>query len=171
MGPTSRGPYHVGVLPPADGDTWCGLAAGALPVEAAMAWATTSDCGAVVTFLGTARDHSPGRASVDRLEYEAYEEHAVPRLGEVVAELRRRWPAVRRVALVHRTGEVPLREAAVVVVVAAPHRADAFEAGRFAIDELKATVPIWKRERWGDGESWGLDAQHLRAVGGEQVPG
>jgi molybdopterin synthase catalytic subunit len=103
---------------------------------------------------------------VDRLEYEAYEAPALARLNALLAELRARWPAVARVALLHRTGVVELEDAAVVVAVSAPHRAEAFEAARFAIDELKRTVPIWKRERWSGGESWGLEAQHIAEVSG-----
>ena len=72
---------------------------------------------------------------------------------------------IGRVALLHRTGVVALGDAAVVVAVSAPHRGEAFEAARFAIDELKRTVPIWKRESWDGGESWGLEAQHLTDVG------
>jgi molybdopterin synthase catalytic subunit len=72
---------------------------------------------------------------------------------------------VGRLALLHRTGPVAVTEAAVVVVASAPHRGEAFEAARFAIDELKRTVPIWKREAWAGGESWGLEPQHLTPVG------
>ena len=99
------------------------------------------DCGATVTFTGTARDHAEGRPGVHRLEYEAYEEPALARLRAIAAEVRRRWPVVGRVALLHRTGVVELGDAAVVVAVSAPHRGEAFEAARFAIDELKRTVP------------------------------
>ena len=79
----------------------------------------------------------------------------------IAAEIHTRWPAVGRIALLHRTGVVDLGDAAVVVAVSAPHRAEAFEAARLGIDELKRTVPIWKRESWDGGESWGLEAQHL----------
>jgi molybdopterin synthase catalytic subunit len=150
---------------PAHGDDWVDLSPSDLPVEAASAWVVLPSCGATVTFTGTARDHAPHRPGVHRLEYEAYEEQAVPRMAEVVAEARRRWPAVGRVALLHRTGRVELGQAAVVVAVSAPHREAAFEAARFAIDELKRAVPIWKREAWEGGESWGLEAQHLTEVG------
>lgn len=119
------------------------------------------DCGAVVVFCGTARDHSEGRAGVHTLSYEAYQELVVPRLHAVADELMARWPQVRRVAMLHRTGEVPLGEEAVVVGVSSAHRTEAFEAARFGIDAVKASVPIWKRERWEGGESWGLEAQHL----------
>jgi molybdopterin synthase catalytic subunit len=154
-----------GVSTPVDGDSWIGLSTDPLPADAAVAWATRPDCGAVVSFAGTARDHSTGRDDVELLEYEAYEEHAVPRLWAVESELRRRWPDVRRVVLLHRTGPVAIGEAAVVVVASSPHRDAAFEAARFGIDEIKATVPIWKRERWAEGESWGLEPQHVRESG------
>ncbi len=147
--------------PPTEGDTWLGLASASLPVAAAYEWAVRPDCGAVVLFSGTARDHSEGREDVSLLEYEAYEEHVVPRLGGVADELRERWPDVRRVAMIHRIGPVPVGESAVVVAVSSPHREAAFHAGKFAIDALKSSVPIWKREKWRDGESWGLEPQHL----------
>jgi molybdopterin synthase catalytic subunit len=147
------------------GDTWTGLVEGPLPVDEASAWAILPSCGAVVVFSGTARDHSAGRDEVSRLEYEAYEEQVVPRLQGVVAEARRRWPAIERVALIHRVGMVPVTESAVVVAVSAPHRGEAFDAARFAIDALKATVPIWKKETWAEGESWGLEPQHIGEIG------
>jgi molybdopterin synthase catalytic subunit len=149
------------LAPPTDADTWVGLSPGPLPVADAGSWVVQPGCGATVVFTGTARDHAPGRPGVRLLEYEAYEEHASTRLAAVVAALRRRWPSVGRVALLHRTGAVGIGDAAVVVAVSAPHRAEAFDAGRFGIDELKATVPIWKKEAWDGGESWGLEAQHL----------
>jgi molybdopterin synthase catalytic subunit len=152
------------LVAPVAGDRWVGLSASPLPVAEASAWVVEPRCGAVVTFTGTARDHAAGRPGVHRLEYEAYEGPALERFGALVAELRTRWPSVGRVALLHRTGEVGLGEAAVVVAVAAPHRDAAFEAARHAIDELKATAPIWKREAWEGGESWGLEAQDLRPV-------
>ena len=157
--------YHVAVAPPGDDDTWCAISDSALPIAEVTEWANRPDCGAVVTFIGTARDHSADRPGVSELTYEAYEDQAVARLGQLVAELRRRWPDVVRAALVHRVGTLAVGDAAVVVAVSSPHRDAAFEAARFAIDELKATVPIWKREVWEGGQSWGLEAQHLRAVG------
>ena len=151
---------------PNSGDDWVALSPLSLPVAEAGAWVVRPDCGATVTFTGTARDHAEGRPDVHRLEYEAYEEPAVRRMAALAAEARVRWPTVGRIALLHRTGVVSLGEAAVVVAVSSPHRAEAFEAARWAIDELKATVPIWKRESWDGGESWGLEAQHLTEVGG-----
>lgn len=147
--------------PPIDADEWVGIDARPLPVGAATDWVVRPDCGAVAVFVGTARDHAGDRTGVERLTYEAYEEQAVPRLAAVAAEVRRRWPVVGRVALLHRTGELALGDAAVVVAVSTPHRAEAFDAARFAIDAVKATVPIWKKETWAGGESWGLEAQHV----------
>ncbi len=149
------------VRPPDQGDEWVALSAEPLPVDEAEAWAVQPRCGAIVSFSGTARDHAGDRRGVTGLEYEAFEDVAEARMGEIVAVVRRRWPVVGRIVLLHRVGPVGLGQSAVVVVVAAPHRDEAFSACRFAIDALKATVPIWKRETWADGESWGLEAQHL----------
>ena len=151
---------------PRAGDDWVALSGEPLPIAEASSWVVLPRCGATVTFTGTARDHAEGRPGVHTLEYEAYEDPAVARLRALCAEVRSRWPAVGRVALLHRTGVVELGDAAVVVAVSAPHRHEAFEAARYAIDELKRTVPIWKREAWDGGESWGLEAQHLTEVGG-----
>ena len=150
---------------PETGSTWVALSDQALPVGRACDWAVRPDCGALVLFSGTARDHAPGRSGVHRLEYEAYEEEVEPRLRAVADEIRSRWPDVGRVALLHRTGSVPIGESAVVVVVSAPHREAAFAAARYGIDALKASVPIWKKESWEGGESWGLEAQHLVEAG------
>lgn len=153
-------------LVPPEGDTWLGLASAPLPVAEAVNWAVRPDCGGLVLFSGTARDHAEGRPGVERLEYEAYDSQVVPRLREVADEARVRWPTAGRIALLHRTGVLDVGESAVVVVVSAPHRAEAFEAARFCIDTLKRTVPIWKRETWSGGESWGLEAQHIVEAGG-----
>ena len=123
-------------------------------------------CGAVVTFEGTVRDHAPGRDGVSSLEYEAYAEHVEPRLAAVAAEAGARWPGVGRVAILHRVGLLRVTEPAVIVVVSAAHRDDAFEAARFCIDTVKATAPIWKKETWSGGADWGADAQLPSAVEG-----
>ena len=152
-------------LVPPPGDTWVGLSAEPLPVATVLEWAVRPDCGGLVVFTGLSRDHSPDRPDVRLLEYEAYEGPAVDRLAAVAAEARVRWPAVRRIALVHRVGVVPITEAAVVVAVSAPHRDLAFTAARFCIDDLKRSVPIWKREVWDGGEAWGLEATDIADVG------
>ena len=141
--------------PPRHRETWIGMSAHPLPVAQAVAWAVRPDCGGLVVFSGTARDHAPGRPGVERLEYEAYDEYVVPVLQSVADQARARWPEVGRIVLLHRTGEVAIGDSAVVVAVSAPHRPEAFAAARFCIDTLKATAPIWKREVWEGGESWG----------------
>ena len=143
-----------------DGRDWTALVDEPLPVEAATAWAVLADCGAVVSFLGTVRDHAEGRAGVSELTYEAYEEQVVPRLDGIVAEARARWD-LGRVAVLHRTGRLVPTECSVVVVVSSAHRAEAFDAARFCIEALKSTVPIWKSETWTGGVDWGTSAQEV----------
>jgi molybdopterin synthase catalytic subunit len=147
--------------PPTTGDVWLGLSGDPLPVAPATDWVVRPNCGAVVVFSGTARDHAPARPDVTVLEYEAYAEQVEPRLRVIADEARVRWPTLGRIALIHRVGVVPIGESAVVVAVSAPHRDDAFLAARFCIDAVKASVPIWKHETWAGGEAWGSDSQEL----------
>jgi molybdopterin synthase catalytic subunit len=107
------------------------------------------DCGAVVTFLGTVRDLTGDRVTV-ALDYEAYPGMAERKLAEIEAETRQRWP-VGDLILVHRLGRLDVGAVSVAVAVSCPHRAQAFEACRHAIDRLKELVPIWKKENWADG--------------------
>jgi molybdopterin synthase catalytic subunit len=125
------------------------------PIDAGQVLAHVADpsCGAIVLFLGTVRDHSPGIDGVTHLEYEAYGGVVEEKIADVVAEARERWP-VRRVAAVHRVGELQIGETSVAVAASSPHRKDAFEAGRYLIDELKARAPIWKKEHWPGGAEW-----------------
>jgi molybdopterin synthase catalytic subunit len=155
------------VLPPADGDDWFVVSDDVLPVAVAYQWAVLPSCGAVVLFSGTVRDHAEGRHGVTHLTYEAYTEQVVPRFAEIAAELRRRWPSVGRVAILHRTGRLLLGESSVLVVVSAAHRGEAFDAARYGIDTLKIAAPIWKRESWEDGEDWGTGAHEITPVTGE----
>ncbi len=152
------------MMPPDNTETWTGLTSDPLPVGAASEWVSRRNCGAIVTFNGTARDHAQGRPDVSGLEYEAYIEQVEPRLAAIAGEARVRWPDIARVAMIHRMGPVQIGESAVVVAVSSPHRDTAFGAARFCIDTLKATVPIWKRETWAGGESWGLEPQHVQDV-------
>lgn len=108
--------------------------------------------GALCLFVGLVRDHHQGRA-VARLEYEAYEDMALPLLARIEEEAARRWPGTT-VRVVHRLGALAVGEASVAVAAASPHRKEAFAACRWAIDTLKATVPIWKKEYGPDGASW-----------------
>lgn len=151
------------ILPPS-GDDWVALSAAELPLGQLAAWPVVPRCGAVVLFAGTVRDHAEGRPGVSSLEYEAYEQVAVRQMSAIVTELRGRWPAVGRVAIVHRSGVLQPSEVSVVVAVSAPHRPEAFEAARFAIDMTKARVPIWKRETWEGGSDWGLDAHFVEGA-------
>lgn len=150
------------------GDNWTAVVDGALPVEEASRWIVLPSCGATVVFSGTARNHSSGRPDVHHLEYEAYEEQVVPRLDAIIESARSTWPDIGRMVLIHRIGHVPVTESAVIVGVSSPHRTTSFEAARFGIDTLKGTVPIWKKERWAEGESWGLEPQHLGEI--ESMP-
>jgi len=108
-------------------------------------------CGAVLLFLGTVRDRTAGRETV-ALKYEAYPEMAVTKLRELEVEARRRW-TVGHIGIVHRVGHLEVGEISVAVAVGSPHRQEAFEAGRYLIDTLKETVPIWKQEHWSDGST------------------
>lgn len=145
-----------------------GLTDQELPVAGAYDWALLPRCGAVVLFSGTVRDHAEGRDDVQHLTYEAYDEQVEPVFASIVTELRSRWPATGRVVLLHRTGQLQLEESSVIAVVSAPHRPEAFEAARYAIDALKESAPIWKHEVWADGADWGTDAHDAvdpRSVG------
>ena len=162
---------HLAPEPPDHGDTWLGLTEAPLPVGTAHDWCVVPRSGAVVLFSGVVRDHATDadgvvRAGVDHLWYEAYESQVVPAFVALVDELRRRWPDTCRVAVLHRIGRLELGETSVLVVVSAPHRAEAFEAGQWAIDALKASAPIWKREQWetDDGvpaTGWGTNARAI----------
>lgn len=109
----------------------------------------SNQSGAVILFLGTVRELTGGKKT-SALDYEAYPEMAELKLQELEQQARERWP-IDRVALVHRLGHLELGEVSVAVAVSCPHRHQAFDAARFLIDELKAWVPIWKKENWADG--------------------
>jgi molybdopterin synthase catalytic subunit len=110
-----------------------------------------SDCGAVVLFLGTVRDLTGDRLTVT-LDYEAYPAMAEKKMAEIEAETRKRWP-IGDIIMEHRLGHLEVGDISVAVAVSCPHRAQAFEACRYAIDRLKELVPIWKKENWADGSS------------------
>lgn len=106
-------------------------------------------CGAVVLFLGTVREMTGDKRTL-RLGYEAYADMAEATMKELAVEARRRWP-LHDVRIAHRLGLLELGDVSVAVAVGSPHRADAFDAGRWLIDRLKEVVPIWKQEHWADG--------------------
>jgi molybdopterin synthase catalytic subunit len=110
-----------------------------------------NDCGAVALFLGTVRELTEGRQTL-ALDYEAYPAMAEKKMAEIERETRERWP-VGEMAMVHRLGHLKLGDVSVAVAVSCPHRSQAFEACRFAIDRVKEIVPIWKKENWADGST------------------
>ncbi|MGH9056765.1 MAG: molybdenum cofactor biosynthesis protein MoaE [Acidimicrobiales bacterium] len=166
-GPAERdeAPVPHDWVPAERGDVWVSLATGVLSVERAASWATRPDCGAVVVFAGTVRDHAEGRPGVSELEYEAYASQVEPRMMAIARDAQLRWPQLGRLVLWHRVGVMALTERSVLVAVSSAHRGDAFDAARYCIDTLKRTVPIWKRERWAGGEDWGQDAHEVEEVG------
>jgi molybdopterin synthase catalytic subunit len=144
---------EVAFLPPVSGGSgMCWLSEQPLAEADAVARVKGPGMGGIVTFVGAVRDHARGR-SIRHLEYEAYPEMAVREMEKISDEAARRWPGTR-VAIGHRSGHLAIGEIAVVIAAAAPHRAEAFDACRFAIDTLKETVPIWKKEVATDGEYW-----------------
>src|SRR5436309_11416833 len=108
--------------------------------------------GGIVVFEGVVRNNARGK-QVRYLEYDVYPEMAVQQIREILAEAERRW-SIDQVAVAHRIGRLEIGEASVIIVVATPHRAEAFEACRYIIDTLKTTVPIWKKEVAMNGEEW-----------------
>lgn len=146
-------------LAPAGARDWVGLTTDPLPFDAVGQWCVLPECGAVVVFAGTVRDHADGREGVTSLHYEAYEERVVPLLAALAAKARARFPGAGRIALLHRIGPLELTDTAVLVAVSTPHRPEAFDAARWCIDALKADIPIWKKETWAGGTDWGHSEQ------------
>jgi molybdopterin synthase catalytic subunit len=144
---------EVALLPPvAGGAAGCWLSDRPLDPGAVTARVAGPGMGGIVVFVGAVRDAARGRA-IRHLEYEAYPGMAEREMERIADEAAGRWPGAR-VAIAHRTGHLEIGEIAVVVAAAAPHRAEAFAACRFAIDTLKERVPIWKKEFATDGEYW-----------------
>ncbi len=144
---------RLAFLPPVSGGGPSGLTDAAIDVAALEAAVAGRGDGALVTFVGRARDRADDGRAVLELEYEAYPEMAGAVLSAIVAEAQERWGG-SSVAVVHRVGVVPIGEAAVAIVTAAPHRSDAYEANRYVIEAIKERLPIWKRERFADGIEW-----------------
>ncbi len=143
---------EVALLPPVSGGSGrCTISSVALDVQAVIARVVGPDTGGIATFIGTVRDRARGH-EIEHLEYEAYPEMAEREMEKIAAQAQARFGA--RVAIAHRTGHLSIGDIAVVVVAATPHRGEAFDACRFAIDTLKQTVPIWKKEIATDGAYW-----------------
>ena len=124
----------------------------ALDRDALVAAVSHPGVGGVVIFEGVVRDNARGK-QIRYLEYDVYPEMAIQQIRAIIAEAEKRW-GVERVAVAHRIGRIEIGEASVIIVVATPHRAEAFEACRYIIDTLKTTVPIWKKEVATNGEEW-----------------
>jgi molybdopterin synthase catalytic subunit len=142
---------EIALIPPVSGGAFL-LSDTPLSLERVAAEVSSDDAGAIATFVGTTRAHSRGR-EVIRLEYEAYEGMAEAEMERIAGELQQRHDVID-VAIHHRVGPVEIGETSVVIAVSAPHRAAAFDACREAIDTLKRTVPLWKKELYVGGEEW-----------------
>jgi molybdopterin synthase catalytic subunit/molybdopterin converting factor small subunit len=144
----------VAFLPPVSGgEPRCRLVEKKIDVAALEAEVDAARHGAIALFVGVVRETSPTGKPVLYLEYEAFAEMAVDEMCAIAAEVDERWPG-SSVAIEHRVGRLEIGEASVAIAVATPHRAAAFEACRYAIDRLKETVPIWKKEIFQDGSQW-----------------
>lgn len=124
----------------------------AIGVQELVDFVTDPEAGAIVTFIGTTRNNNDGRRVI-ALDYEAYPEMAEKELARLGEEAKKRWN-IQHMAIVHRIGPVQITEPSVIIAVSAAHRRDAFEACRFAIEEIKKSVPIWKKELFEGGEVW-----------------
>jgi len=150
-------------FPPVSGGApetdWIQVTAEALSERAVAEAVGDAGAGAIVLFSGVVRDHTGGRR-VKFLEYEAHAPMAEAKMREIATAVRARWPDVVRIAIIHRTGRLEVGESSVMIALSSPHRRQAFEACHFAIDTLKETVPVWKKEYFEDGEVWvGLQSE------------
>eukprot|EP00057_Strongylocentrotus_purpuratus_P021229 XP_011675703.1 PREDICTED: molybdopterin synthase catalytic subunit isoform X2 [Strongylocentrotus purpuratus] len=133
-----------------------------LSVERAVQTVTDPSCGAISMFLGTTRDNFDGKKVV-RLEYEAYESMAEKQLNKLCIEMRQKWD-LHNILIHHRLGHVPVTESSVMIVVSSAHRKESLEAVQYCIDQLKATVPIWKKEIYDEGDGcWKANKECLWA--------
>lgn len=123
-----------------------------IDIQSVIDKVVSRNAGAVTTFIGTVREMTKGKKTLF-LIYDAYEAMAVKKLEQIGAEISERWPDATT-AITHRTGKLEITDIAVVIAVSTPHRNDAYEANRYAIERIKEIVPIWKKEHWEDGEKW-----------------
>jgi molybdopterin synthase catalytic subunit len=124
----------------------------ALDIQSCIDWVSTPECGGIDVFIGTVRNATKGK-QVTQLEFEAYEAMALNEMKKIAEQALVKWP-VQRIAMHHRVGVLDIGEIPVVIAVSAAHRDAAFDACRYAIDTLKQTVPIWKKEVFEDGDVW-----------------
>ncbi len=126
---------------------------GQIRPERVLASVKDDSAGGTVMFLGTVRRRSEGKP-VKGLAYDVYREMAEKKMGEIEAKVKKRWPVIK-ISMVHRYGNLRVGDVSVAVAVSCEHRAEAFEACRFAIDAIKGSLPLWKKEKFGSGEeSW-----------------
>lgn len=123
-----------------------------LDTDSCRSFVTHSSAGGIVVFVGTVRDQTQGKR-VTKLEFEAFESMAIKEMAKIAEAIQEKWDAIH-VAIHHRVGTLDISEIAVIIAVSTPHRKAAFEACQYAIDTLKETVPIWKKEFFDDGEVW-----------------
>lgn len=123
-----------------------------ISIESIVEKVIRKEAGAITTFIGTVRELTEGKRTT-YLEYEAYIPMATKKLEEIGVEINRRWPGTKT-AITHRIGRLDISDIAVVIAVSTPHRAESYEANRYAIERIKEIVPIWKKEHWDNGEEW-----------------
>ncbi len=111
------------------------------------------EAGGVNLFIGTVRNHTPGKSGVTQLDFEGYEPMAIKEMEKLAEEAKRKWP-IKKLVMIHALGEKKIGEAVVVIGTSAAHRSDSFASCRFLIDELKKSVPIWKKEHFEDQTVW-----------------
>ena len=119
------------------------------------------EAGAINTFIGTVREFTQGKRTL-YLKYDAYVPMAEKKLAQIGDEIREKWPDAQ-CSIAHRIGELAISDIAVVIAVSTPHRADSYDASRYAIERIKEIVPIWKKEHWEDGEQWIGDQLETKA--------
>jgi molybdopterin converting factor subunit 1 len=145
---------EIAILPPVSGgeDERFRITDQPLAADPLIKLVSHPRAGAVLTFVGTVREFTHGQRTVS-LTYEAYAPMAIQKMKQIADEIKQRWPQAE-VAMHHRIGDLAIEDIAVIIAVATPHRNEAFEAGRYAIERLKQIVPIWKKEVWEDGSEW-----------------
>jgi molybdopterin synthase catalytic subunit len=132
-----------------------------LDVQQVVDKVTRREAGAINTFIGTVREFTQGKRTL-YLEYEAYKPMAEKKLAEIGQEIKQKWPD-SNTAIVHRVGRLNITDVAVIIAVSTPHRADSYDASRYAIERIKEIVPIWKKEHWENGEKWIGDQKEINA--------
>ncbi|WP_085506948.1 molybdenum cofactor biosynthesis protein MoaE [Thalassobacillus devorans] len=133
----------------------------ALDIQEVVDLVTRREAGAINTFIGTVREFTKGKRTL-LLEYQAYVPMAEKKLAQIGEEIKEKWPDADT-AIAHRIGRLDITDIAVVIAVSTPHRADSYDASRYAIERIKEIVPIWKKEHWENGEEWIGDQKEQKA--------